>query len=219
MEAVQAFLLEKEINAESVTAGESKTLATADFGFADRTKTRHRLEVVLADDQTLYLGMMNLIDLGPAGSVSNRVRAMVDWFEDKEEKEMKDVFMLQLVANQYLSTNPDVNELLWAAVESTNSFPLTKVRRSDEGVVSVTTHIHMDGESIPDAFDSMLNRLLVHTSAVVRICGLVDQYLVPKARGVVAADALLDERWNGGEGVDKDCPADNKEEDGEDVML
>jgi len=216
---IHAFLSGTDIAAESVVAGEGKTLVEVEFGFFDTTKTRHHLKVVLADDQMLYMGMMNLINLGSMGAVGNRVRTMVDWFDDKDEKEMQDVFMLQLVASQYLNAYPDANELLWAAVDSTNSLPFTKVSRDDGGEVRVTTHVNMDGDGIPSVFDDMLRRLFVHTSAVVRICGLVDRYLVPQARGVVAADVLFDERLSGHDGKDKDCLAENTEEDGEDVML
>lgn len=218
VDAVSSFLKEKEVNAQRITTGNKKTLVKADFGFCEQTGTRHRLDVVLVDDQTLYLGMMNLIQLGPAGAVSQRVKTMVDWFEDKEEREMKDVFMLQLVANQYLQTYPTASDLLWTAVESSNSYPLSKVRRGKDGEVYVSTHLSMDGETVPDLLGEALTRLLVHTSAVVRICGLVDQYLLPETRGSVAADALLDERWNGDDDEDKDRPA-NEEEADEEVIL
>lgn len=208
-DAVRKSFADLELDVNEVQTGEENTVVEVDMGYHRDTHSRHQLKVVKFDDSTLIMGIFGLLTVGVKGALHNRVSAMFRWFFDKEDLEIKDAFLLQLGANQYLQSNHSQDELIWIALEGSNcGHTFTKVQHNAEGDVYITTHMQSDFVNVPQDLDTYLRYVLSHAQSVVQRYRMIAEYVADGKELGDEINSIFSERF---EDADKTSPPDKEE--------
>ena len=209
--AVTEVLRKMDINAHSIEKGEKRTLATVDFGHVESTATNHKMDFIWYDNNMLLIGMVGVLDLGPKGALMNRTRTMVNWFDDKEEKTIEDIFPLQMLGQQFLKATQTANDFIWTAIQTTNCLRFSKVACGTDGDVYVTTHMGFDGSIDAEMLEQYMTHVFSHTSWIMRIHSMIVEYVLPEKPATLSVGEVLEERFSKEEETDNKCPPEKDE--------
>lgn len=143
--------------------------------------------VIRKDDAMLKIAVRNVTRLGAGGTVSNSAvcanltSLFFPGLQEDGEKVATQIALLQLIAQQFITTPRSADDLLAAVIEGSNDGTVRTraVKDPRDGEIYVDTTTPCDGKEIPAGFDDAVDAVLHHAALIGRFLRISRDMILP----------------------------------------